>query len=282
MTDRLYIDEVPIFETYGVFVAQYNYKSVAQFPKFKAFTINDWAEEDGVEVDLSAPKFESRQITIKFFAEELIQVTALIELLSDGAYHEFNMTEIGKTLKLRYVSSSSTSLFIKSGSFSITLADDFPFRDYEYLAATPLTEVWQQGYKIDDVDLSSYGIWVLNGTDAELLKQAAVKPNLTINTSAIDGVVYDAEVVKYKAKNANLKFLINAPDRVTFWRNYNAFFYNLTQPNEREIEYTIQGVTKKFSCYYSSSEVSKLDVLTSGRVWCEFNVTLVINKEINE
>ena len=77
-----------------------------------------------------------------------------------------------------------------------------------------------KGYEIDDKDLSDYGVVVLQGSNAEILKAPTVKKNLLQNFKRQDGAIYDGEVVKFQTKEVSLKCLMRTRTIEAFWRNH--------------------------------------------------------------
>lgn len=275
MKGRLYIDEVDVFEAFGVTVKQYGYDNLVSLPSFKDLDTNDWEDEDGIEVDLSDPMLDSKEFSISCHSEELVRVTYLIDMLSDKAYHIFRIPEVGRSYNLRLVNCSNLDLHIVSGTFTLTLADDFPFYDYGYQEPIDIA-VAQRGYEIDGIDLSAYGVCITRGSDEEIMKSPAVKENLTINTSTISGAWYDDENVYYQSKDVALNCLIRAPSKEAFWRNYLALAYDLTQPEERVFRSEKYGIEEP--CFYSSLKVDKFVLFSNGSVWCEFTLTLTFTE----
>jgi hypothetical protein len=157
----LLIDGQDIYSQYFVLVAASGYKDLAAFPPLKSVESNDWAEEDGAEFDLSAPRLDSREFSIHFaFYGNDARFGSFIKLLSDGAYHDFNFIEIGKTYRLRLVSQPDMSQVQTLGKFSLKFADDFPLSGYTY--SEPQSNIVpQRGYELDGRDLSDYGIYIL-------------------------------------------------------------------------------------------------------------------------
>ena len=102
MINRLFIDGNDAYLQYGVYVTSGGFNELVAFPPLKSVDSNDWQEEDGVEADLSAPVLNTREIQVKFaFSGLFSRFCAFIELLSDGAYHEFYCAHIQRTFTLR-------------------------------------------------------------------------------------------------------------------------------------------------------------------------------------
>jgi len=403
MTNTLYIDNIDIYATYGVFVVEGGYKSLVAYPPLKEPEKNDWAEMDGIEVDLSEPKLDTRDFSIQFGALPTADIAGLITLLKNGAFHSFIFAQLGTAKYLRLVSNNAYTGTLNSlSSFSLEFADDFPlFRnvnnlnlggrnlilnsdidvtkqagdasffcwlplstplevgktyivsadvhtgDYEYpnvsdnvadytngypvpfnipfvaLHASKSIRVWHgsgmqvgriskiklelgnvstpwtnaieditpqisihsdyvyqsplstvtpyTGYKVDGKELSDYGVVMLEGTNASILKAGTLKKNQTVNVKSQHGATYDGGRVKLQSNDVTLKCGLRATDLQEFWRNYNALIYDLTRENERTLEVASLGTTNKF--YYKSATVEQF--FPDDTVWCIFSLNLV-------
>lgn len=283
MANKNYIDDIDLYSTYRILVAEGGYKDLISYHALIKPDSNDWQEEDGEEPDLSDPRLDVKEFDMKFGCVNNNLLGSFFEKLSDGAYHTFNFTEIGKTYKLRLVSEPDRKAIQRLELFSLRFADDFPLEDYTYVAPSSNT-VRQTGYSIDDVLLSKYGIMVLEGTEDNLLKMPAVKKNLLRINPDKHGGVYDDKNVTFQSKDVTLNFCLLANNIAEFWRNYNAFLYDLI----RIVDKTEDGFTYKsgerifysdalgeseFPCYYKNQQVKEFYV--SGKVWCQFDLTLV-------
>lgn len=288
MKEKLYIDGKDAYDEYGVFVEQYGYKALIQMPSFKNVTTTEWSESDGEEVDLIAPLLDSKKFGIQFCIVDVRGAGDLYELLSDGAYHVFEFVELGKAFKLRLVSNPNLSSFINLGRVTINFADDFPpivpDESAEYEADEynhQLTEVpydaapegfKQDGYMLDDIDFSRFGIYILDGTEDNLQKAPEVRENLAVKAKNVPGLKYDGEKVFYRAKDAQLKLFIHAAGIEEFWQRWYSFFAVLLKPELRK--FYKDSTLEEFECYYKGCTVTKFDILTSGNIWCEFTLTL--------
>ncbi len=273
---KLYIDNKDAFNEYGVFIERNGHRQVVQMPVFKKIDITEWSEFDGVEADLSNPLLDSRQLQIQFCIINVKYAEDLFLALSDGVYHNFDFREIGKTLRLRLVSNGSFSSYIRLGKMTLTFAED----DYQSRLANAQpyglgeSEVVQRGYKIDNYDMSQFGMWVLQGTDDSIRKAANVRENLKITAKNMTGVVYDNYYVRWKSKDITLKLFINAENISVFWARYMALYNILFSAGLHTIYFAPANATYHF--FYKSNSVSRFDVLTTGKVWCEFAVTITV------
>jgi hypothetical protein len=272
MTGNLYIDGKDIYTPYRILVAASGYGDLAAFPALKTVDSNDWAEEDGAEFDLSAPKLDTREVSVAFaFHGNEAAFGNFMEVLSDGAYHDFYFTEIGRTYRLRLVSQQSMSQVQTLGKFSLRFADDFPLSGYAYTVPQSSITIPQRGYELDGRDLSEYGVCVLRGNYAEIHKSPAVKTALLQNMKSRAGAVYDGEAVFFQTKEVRLECLMRAATLTEFWRNHDALLYDLSRPDERILY--VDSTGSEYPCYYKSCSVSGF--VPNGKIWFQFSLVLV-------
>ena len=271
MTGELFIDSLDAFTRLGVSLARGAFARVVEYAPLKAPKSNNWHEFDGVEVDLTSPKLDTRTLTIPFICEESPLTGSMLALLSDGGYHSFTFSNLNKTLNLRLVSQPSRNTLRFMQSFELEFADDFPLDGYTYVA--PLINGVSDGFNLDNRDFSLYGIRVLEGSMDEVRKCPLVKQNKLINLEGQPGVIYDGSTVTFEPKDATLHLFMQTSNVAEFWANYNAFLYDLTRVGERSL--FIDETSGTYPCYYKSAKVNDLSILPNGGVWCEFDVTLV-------
>ncbi len=274
MEGRLFIDGGDAYLQYGAYVVNGGWNELVAYPPLKPVESNDWQEEDGIEADLSAPVLDTREVSVKFaFGGQHAYFGKFIELLSDGAYHDFRCAYIGRTYKLRMTQTPNLDLAKALDTATVKFADDFPMQGYEYEAPSGGVPACTD-YLIDNAPTTDYGLRVLRGTLAELTKPAAVKQNLLRDIAIKPGVVYDGENVTFKAKDVKLYCLMRADTLDGLWRNYDALLYDLTQPEERLL--TVSKLGQSFPCYYKSCQVS--DFLPYDRPWLAFTLTLALTR----
>lgn len=270
MINRLLIDGNDAYLQYGAYVVSGGWNELVAYPPLKSVESNDWQEEDGVEADLSEPVLNTREVSVKFaFSGLFSRFCLFIELLSDGAYHDFDCVCIGRKYRLRMTQQPNLDIAKALGTATIKFADDFPMQGYEYRVPSSDMSVCDD-YLIDNVPTTNYGLRVLQGTLSEIMKPAAVKQNLLRNISVKAGAVYDGKTVTFKSKDVRLYCLMRAETLGELWRNYDALLYDLTQPEERLL--TVRALEQDFPCYYKSCQVS--DFYPDGRIWLAFTLTL--------
>lgn len=271
---KLFIDDADAYTEYGLFVEQYGYKELIQMPSFKKLDTTEWPEYDGQEVDLIAPVLDSRELQIQFNIVNVRYAEDLFLTLSNGAYHDFNFSELKRSYRLRMVSNGSFTQHIRLGKLTITFADDFPIVPNTDYYKFGISDVNQSGYAIDDVDMAQFGAYVLDDTDASFRKAANVRKALTIDISSLAGLDYDATDVHFQTKDVTLKLLINAKGIDEFWKRWNSLFSVLLQHETRK--FYLASLEAEYECFYKSNSVSKFDILRNGHVWCEFSVVITL------
>lgn len=279
MTGAFYIDDMDIYAKYGVVITDGGYNDLLRFPALKDPEVNDWPEEDGIEVDLDAPALEAKEVVISFACNG-INASDFIYAVSQPGYHTLRIAELGKEFRLRLLTQTAFKDYSRAATFSLKFADDSPGRSESYPPPSggglslPVSE-----YEIDDVPFSKYGIEVIGGWD-DLQKSPTVKQNLTRSFATSDGQLYDADHVVFNSKETTLKCCLSAVSTAKLWQCYTAFFNDLIQPGERLLywDYTAE----EYPCYYKKSSGFKI-VSLRDPVVIEFNLTLVFTVfRINE
>ena len=275
MIGKLYIDGADAYANYKIFVANNGYNELVSYPPLKDVDFNDWHEEDGIEVDLSNPKLDSKEFAIKFcYNGDEYLMGLFMKTLSDKAYHTFYFSEIGRTYRLRLISESSLKIVKTMRLFSLNFADDFPMDNYVYVPPQLSIPIESSGYEIDDVDLSEYGISVLKNSLESVLSTPAVKENLLTNIQVQHGAIYDDTVVTYDSKDVKINCLMRANSISELWQNYDAFIYDLMRPDERKLYVSVLDGT--YNCYYKQCEVKRFSVI--NKIWFQFSLTFTFTQ----
>lgn len=259
MTGQLTIDGIDVYQEFGVFIDhEGGYDGLLTYPDLKTFAINNWPDEDGVEVDLSSPKLDNKEFTISFVAGGIYNdVEGFFKFIS-GAYHTYNFVEIGVIRDLKLTSTAGYAEFSRLKTFSLQFADDFPLKDYAYAFPNNINTI-SDGYSIDGISLSSYAIRVAGGIES-IRRLPTIKRSLLISN------------VVYEAKEVTLNCLLRCPIS-ELWLNYNALLFDLTRPGERTL--TIDQVGLNYPCYYRGNKV-KLFKIIGERVWLDFDLKLML------
>lgn len=256
----------------GATLERGGFASFLAYPSMREPDSQEWAEYDGVEVDLSNPKLSERTVTLNFACNDVESMDNLIYVLSSPGYRIIQI--FGVNRRLRYISQSDITPYINGYRFSVTLSDDFPRHMFSRSIYTPtsfgLPLPPMNRYYLDDRDFKDYGLIVLSGKTS-VYHAPDIKEALKVTNSVMDGVVYDTVSPKFKAKEETLKVAFYADSVERLLNNYEAFFYDLIKPNERILttSYLLEGL--KF--YYSSAENFEF-TLTTNYALLEFDLTL--------
>lgn len=269
MIGRLYIDNRDMYAEFGIYVEFGGWNELLSMPPLKSVEYNDWHEFDGLEMDLSEPKLDSRDISIKFIILDVDgKYQQFVNFISQAGYREFRIASINRNYTLRYVSVSSFSNKENLGFISVKFANDFPLKDYQYQA--PISTITARDtFKIDGKKLSDYNTYILAGMLDEIRKQAEVKSNLTIKIQSQHGATYDVGAVTFKYKDVKIHCLITADTLDVLWRNYDALLYDLTRPNERTL--TVKALNQEYKFCYKSCQVTEFYPTDN---WLKFTLTL--------
>ncbi|MCM1066797.1 MAG: hypothetical protein NC418_04380 [Muribaculaceae bacterium] len=275
LNDRLYIDGIDAFATWGIFVVKGGWKGIIAYPPLKTPQSNDWHEEDGIEVDLSEPRLNTTEAQLDLAWTGLYaDFDGFINHLADGAYHTFHAKSIGRTFRLRLSQMPSLSLAQQMGFCSLKLCNDFPLDGYQY--AEPRSNIARYSdFLLDGRPFTDYGCRILQGSLAQLRKTAAVKPKLLRNIASMPGAIYDSGAVTFKAKDAKLFCLMRADSLTELWCNYDALLFDLVRPGEREL--SVAALEHTFPCHYKSAAVD--DFFPSGKIWLQFTITLTLTRD---
>lgn len=275
MIGRLYIDGFDAYKQFGVYVVEGGWNSLVSMPPLKAVDINDWAEEDGIEPDLSEPVLDSREVPIPFAITSLYNnYNEFISLLSDGAYHVFDCVYIGRKFTLRLVSQGNRVYTSELERETLTFADDFPMNNYSY--SPPFSTLpSSDAFLFDNIPFTNYGARIISGSLAEIIKTPVPKQNMLRNIKTKTGAIYDAELVFFKAKEVKLNILMRANNTEQLWRNYDAMLFDLIQPNERVLY--VNELEQEFPFYYKSCSVSEF--FPDNNPWLKFTLTICFTRD---
>ncbi|EJX05262.1 hypothetical protein EVA_06618, partial [gut metagenome] len=272
MEGKLFIDGQDAFTEYGIFIEHYGFKDLIAMPGFKKIDSTEWDEYDGEEYDLTNPVLDAHTLTLPFYVMNIFAAGDFFEVLSNKAYHQFEFRDIGRTYRLRLVSNNQLNKKIKIGKMSLTFIDDNSSIPTGMPMATAPAGFKQKEYMLDKIDFSRFGIYILQGTEEDVMKSPQVRENIKYDDPSRNGIIYDQEQVKYKAKQAQLKLLIYANSITEFWARYDAFFCQLLKPGNHILY--IPSIYEEYDCFYKKMSITKFDILKTGKVWCEFNVIL--------
>lgn len=244
MTGQCYIDGRDIYSDFGVIITDGGYDDFFKLPGMVEPDKNDWAEHDGIEVDLSTPLLRPREIVVSFASVSAVQWRLFIEFLTtpiervvdDVAfmcnYREVTIPYLARTWTLRYESMTELGLYNEANLFEIKFIEDNPAIP---VATVPVGTVpFESVLELDGVSLDKYGIIVEDGLD-DFDKTPPLKRNLTRTSSAISGQIYDAGTAVFAEKEITVRCTMISANMPGLWAQLDALFATLVQPDERSI-----------------------------------------------
>ena len=271
INNSLIIDGVDVYTNFGVYVVKGGWNELVSFPPLKSVDYNDWHEYDGIEVDLSNPVLDARELNLKFAS--CGNYSSFVNMLLDETYRQFVCSEIGREVSLRYVQQANLAKASSLYTFALKFSDDFPLDRTTHERLAPVSNIASSAdWKLDNINLTSYGVRVLDGSLAELLKTPAVKKNLCRNISTRSGIIYDDVPCSFQSRDVRLSCLMTASNLTNFWVNHDTLLFDLIQPDERKLT----SFGGQYKCYYKSCAVSEF--IPSGNPWMKFTLTLCITK----
>ncbi len=253
---------------FGGKLLQHSFSDLVEYPPLKKVDSNDWAEFDGLEVDLGNPRLDKKELSLSLYFSNKEQFANFSTYLFEKSHRNWHFTELGKTYKLRLKGFTGFKIFQGICEVKVDLIDDYPLYGYSYTA--PALSVASYGYALDGVDFSRYGIIPLQGSEQKIKGADKSKKILEISNQVMQGVKVAPQPLKKKSRSAGVKCFMKLP-LTDFWKSYQAFLFDLTKPQERTL--TAHGNTYK--CHYKSAKVKHFD-LVDGVVWCEFELDVVI------
>jgi hypothetical protein len=303
MTGDTIINGTDIYTAYGAFVHLDGYAGLVQWPASKPVEYNDWQEEDGIEADLSALRFENKEFSLTFGVKgNASAMKAFYEFLCSAPTMTCNFASIGLQRVLRVIGMSGLDYAFAFSAVVVDFADDAsPLDGYSYQAPSASHVRSDAAFTLDGNELSDYGITPLYTSLNKALLRPGVKPLLIRNVSTSDGATYDKNpklwngsawtidssvgTVTKGAVELALTVGMTATSVAGFWRNYRAFLYDLTRQDANASALSkclrtlrIDGETDNIRGYYLSQSVEDFTVFGDGYVMCKFTLSVMCTK----
>lgn len=276
------IEDLGINDDLGQYTLQGSVAPLLAIPSFKPSSIRtvSWQEETGMQAELSAPVFRSRDFQLKLWGSDLMSVWSAA---SPQGYFtlsvENTLIDLSKC-RLRGVSSYSALNGVQSALFNIT-SDDDPrdlldeYADYSPSGGASYTTPYSL-YEPAFGNIGALGIQVLDGWRNTLAKPGDPKMPMTRDVSVSAGMLFDDVQTlspKTSARKISIPCLLHTGASLAdFWARYYCLLYWLTKPGEIIIT---QGVVSPSSlhCYYDSMTVNEY-VPSEPVPWLKFTVNM--------
>lgn len=139
-----------IHTAYGLTVTE-GVGTLLDMPDRKPSYQHDWEDENGIEVDLSTPLFQARQITLNVvlsangYADFWAKYKALFEVLSSPGLLELYCADLGSTFNLYYTSSTNFNRHTRlRNSNKVIMSFTLVFIEPNPIAGGHDVNVWSQ------------------------------------------------------------------------------------------------------------------------------------------
>jgi hypothetical protein len=274
----LIIDGDNLREDFGVTLCQGSTANFLSLPQFKDIDSDDWAEQDFIDVDASAPVFKRKEFDLTIQGG----VSSVAAFCGRSDYSYFPLTISNTPFDLQKcltkgVTSLSTLRGVSRATIRFTSDDDpYTLLDQHATAALisqlPFSEsCWFAGTTPEN--FGSIGVRVVKGTNDSFATPPAVKQPLTRDVSITPGMIYDSHdsVTVYGSKRLTIQCLLNAGSSYTdFWNRWLHFMSRCTTRGGIGIVYG--GIEGKY--LYNSMRV--LEYVPSKPVpWLKFSVEFI-------
>lgn len=301
MTGQTFIGGKDIYKDFGVVITKGGYNELLNYNEIKAPESNNWPEDHGVEVDLSAVVLNSRTLQIPFYCTDFTKAEAFMDMLETPGEKVLSSTFLTKGYNLRMNTQSSVKSYRQGErTFTVSFTEDKP-QVYTYTPVNYNKVIPRTALSVDNIPVQSFGL-IYTGSFDNWIKRAKAKDNLSRNLSGLNGAIYDTGIYKSEAfeitipllfyikgepyqkpkygdfnADYNGDFLITRwiqqmgrADMTEFINLYESFLGLLTKPGERTVSY--KGVTKK--AYYKKA--GNFNILSvAPHIAVSFDLTMV-------
>lgn len=259
--------------TLGMFILRGGSNDFLSFPERREPAQNNWAENDGLEIDFSDCTFNPKKVAVQLYisapTESLFnqQLNAFQNLHFQPGYRQIYVEEFQKTFSLRFLGFGEylhkgglAKSGKKSGKLTVEYMMDDPVQIFNPTPTLPQGEgAIATHIQLNGVDLSQYGI-IVKEVYSTALRPASPKSTLERSFNHIDGTWADVAIIrKMESKQVTIDCVMSAGTLSEFYNNYNALFgvMNSTAPIELSTPDTDR------LCYYKAmSNFTKLTIFS--------------------
>lgn len=276
------IDTVDI-AAYGAFIERGGSDDFLSFPDRRMPDFNDWAEHDGLDVDLSDLSFEAKKVSVNYVITAQNEGTFKQYLNSfktlhyQTGYRQVYVKEFNRTFELRFVgfsryrhSGGMVNNRQKRGYLTADYVMDDPLQMFDGVISPVGGGVGDSYVRINMNDLSSYGI-VVNDAYSSLLKPRSPKEPLTYISRYADGMFADTESEqKKRPRELMIDCTMVASSASNLISNLAALF---SQMNSL-VPVVVDAAGETMNCYYTKMSRFRKDAPFSRRVRVSFTLHL--------
>lgn len=272
--------------TLGIFIERGGSDDFIAFPDRRKPGQNDWAEHDGLEVDLSAPIFEAKRVKVNYVLIADDETTFKNRLNSfenlhfAAGYRQIYVREFDKTFSLRFVGFSDyrhrgglANPRRKIAKITVEYSMDYPLQLFASLFASPGPNLnGPSQVTLNGFDFSHFGV-VVREVYSTALRPRSAKGGLERKFAGTHGTIADVGFApKRQARQIVIVCTMLAGTLTEFWTNYTALFNNLRVTGPVQLGITRTGAL--IDCYYSKMVNFKKDTPFSRKIKVSFNLVL--------
>lgn len=271
--------------TLGMFIERDGSNDLLAFPERRRPDQNDWAEEDGIDVDMTDIFFDAKKVVINYvmladdFPSFQQRIKAFESLHTLPGMRQIYIREYATTFILRFVSFQDYrhkggyyKPSKKRAEFAVEYAMDDPLQLYTTAISSPVGDPKSNQYvKFNGRDLSGYGI-IVKDIYRSALKPRSVKDVLVRKIHIVSGQEADTEMLETHRKSREIEIdcAMMASNRNELLINMTALFneFRKSTPIQLMIAY------ESTCCYYTKTSRFSKPFPFSKKVRLDFTLHL--------
>ena len=284
MTGECIIDGTDI-ATLGMFIERGGSNDLLAFPERRRPDQNNWAEEDGLDVDLTDIFFDAKKVVINYvmladdypiFQQRIKAFEALHTLPGE---RQIFIREFATTFILRFVAFQDYrhkggyyKPARKIAEIAVEYSMDDPMQLYTTAISGPVGDpTHSQHVKLNGRDLSAFGI-IVKDIYSTALKPRSVKDVLVRKIHVVNGQEADTQMLATQRKSREIEIdcAMTAANRNELLINMTALFneFRTSTPMQLMIAY------ESIYCYYMKAERVSKPYAFSRKVRIDFMLKL--------
>lgn len=287
-TGRCIINGTDI-STLGMFIERNGSNDFLSFPDRRTPDYNDWAEHDGLDVDLTDLSFDAKKVTVNYVLiaqdETLFKqcLNSFETLHKTSDYLSIYVAEFNKAFQLRLTGFSKydqksgfTTPGKKTAKISVDYMMDDPLQVYTTAVSVPISSrVMSTHVKINSYDLSRFGIVVREVYSSAMIPRSG-KAVLERKFDNLSGLIADTEEPKTKPRQVEIQCTMLANTLAELMTNMSALWANMNTISPVRLHVFDEGM----QCYYTKMSRFEKDASFRRKITVSFNLHLQEFSEI--
>ena len=283
------LNDMSLKQSFRATLLQGSLTGLLQWPTIKPVDYNNWAEESGIEPDLSELHFNARSCDMAIHFPSQGLMTQALTMMDNRSYNDWSFPFLpGAGVSLRNVA-SHVEYYKGFVILHLTAIEDkFTYLGIgeESLRTYPCET--DTAYRIDGVPFSSYGVKIINDPFSGIMSSGAVKQHLIQTNKLMDGNEYAHRLMNggeyvpyphlYGSNMFSVPCFITGPVSQVVM-NLFSLFQAVTRLDDGQGDLlaakrfvTLSG--READCYYQSMNITSL-YLDQSKTWLTFNINFV-------